>query len=143
MIEPRSSSECPAFPPTPGTPIVFAARRRSDARRRGVRESGQGPDDPDGRSACWHHDDAIDCETLGHRLATDRETRRLTSIGVDLLLWSHAKRALSGIPQEDFLSRFEPDRRWSDGSSPPLGLARAAVLYHLPALATDRRTPAE
>lgn len=58
--------------------------------------------------------------------------RRLTSIGIDTMVWIHARSAARAIPQRSFLERFEPTRRWLDGGTPPLGLARAAVLYHLP-----------
>lgn len=137
------SRECPSFPPTPGTPIVFAARKGFPASRAGVRESGQDPDDPDGRTrACWHHREAAECTAYGVKLELDREARRLTSIGIDLLVWMHARKTLDVVPQRPFLERFEPSRRWENGATPPLGLARGAVLYHLP-LGPDHGTAAE
>ena len=66
----------------------------------------------------------------------------MTSIGVDLLVWMHAARRLKAVPQSTFLERFEPSRRWVNGATPEFGLARAAVLYHLP-LAPDLPTAAE
>lgn len=135
--------ECPPFPPTSGTPIVFAARKGIASRRAGVRESGQEPDDPDGRGrACWHHREASDCTAYGTKLERDQEARRATSIGIDLLIWMHARRALGAVPQRSFLERFEPSRRWEDGATPPLGLCRGAVLYHLP-VGEERLTAAE
>jgi len=137
------SRECPAFPPTPGAPIVFAARKGFPASRAGVRESGHDPDDPDGRTrACWHHREAAECTAYGVKLELDREARRLTSIGIDLLVWMHARKALHAVPQRPFLERFEPSRRWENGATPPLGLARGAVLYHLP-VGVDHLTAAE
>lgn len=142
MERTTGSKECPPFPPTPGTPIVFAARKGFPPLRAGVRESGQGPDDPDGRRACWHHREPEDCAALGAKLENDRETRRMTSIGLDLLVWMYARKRLRSVPQRPFLERFEPSRRWEDGATPPLGLARGAVLYHLP-VAGESQTPAE
>jgi len=136
------SSERPSFQPTSGTPIVFAARKGFPPYRAGVRESGQTPDDPDGRRACWHHREPEACAALGLKLEHDRETRRLTSIGLDLLVWMHARKRLRAVPQRGFLERFEPSRRWEDGATPPLGLARGAVLYHLPVVG-ESQTPAE
>lgn len=137
-----SRRECPSFPPTHGTPIVFAGRRPIGSGTAGVRESGQGPDDPDGRPACWHHGRESECRTHAARLTRDRAARRLTSIGMDAIVWNHTRAALKTIPQQSFLERFEPTRRWMDGGTPSLGLARAAVLYHLPD-GSDTLTPGE
>lgn len=100
------------------------------------------PDDPDGRRACWHHKEPEGCAALGLKLENDRETRRMTSIGLDVLVWAHVRKRLQQVPQRPFLERFETSRRWEDGATPPLGLARGAVLYHLP-VAGESQTPAE
>lgn len=142
MERTTGSRECPPFPPTSGTPIVFAARKGFPPGRAGVRESGQTPDDPDGRRACWHHKESDACVALAVKLEHDRETRRMTSIGLDLLVWMHVRKRMRSVPQRPFLERFEPSRRWEDGATPPLGLARGAVLYHLP-VSGESQTPAE
>lgn len=100
-----------------------------------------GPDA--GGPPCWHHDERFACVALGNKLALDRETRRLTSIGLDLAVWLHARSRLGLVPQREFLARYETGRHWNGRATPPLGLARGAVLYHLPATGADGPTPAE
>ena len=82
---------------------------------------------------CGKHTSPDECEALGRKLERSHETRRQVSIGLDTNIWMSAVRERSGaIPHAGFLERFERSGRWRDGSTPFFGLARAAVLYHLP-----------
>ena len=143
MAKALPTEEQPAFPlsldaccePSSDDPITIGM----DA----VRESGRRPADvrhPAGRRACWRHDKVAECGATLRRIATDEQARRDAAIGVETLLWLHAKETLRRVPHRRFLARFDRSGRWKMGS-PIFGLARGAAFYHL--RERDGRTLAE
>lgn len=81
---------------------------------------------------CSAHASPLVCAEAVRRLPRSHEARRQTALAIDAYVWHHARRRTGTIPHRGFLQRFDPGGRWQDGSLPGPGLARAAVLYHLP-----------
>lgn len=97
------------------TPEAPAVPRLADALRR-----------------CARHASPEVCRQARDRLPRVHEARRQASLAIDAHVWHHVRRRTGTIPHRPFLERFDPAGRWRDGSLPGVGLARAAVLYHLP-----------
>lgn len=129
----------PPFPPTAEDRATFSAREQIRWEAGAVRESGHVPDDPPD-SACWRHRTREQCVLHARRIAEDRETREHASLGLDVLVWMHARKRLRAVPHREFLTRFDPAGRWRDGATPAVGLARAAVLHHLPLAGREETT---
>ena len=92
---------------------------------------------------CAIHPTPADCRAARDRLARVHEARRQSALAIDAHVWLHARRRWDAIPHRPFLERWDPGGRWRDGSLPAAGLARAAVLYHLPWEGTGTRTLAD